>query len=189
MADVAEMFDSGEEGASAPSDKLEILHKHLDEATALEQEIEDLTTTLAALQQSARDFRERRIPELMTELGMSSLVRNGWKVEIKDFVSGSLPKDEEARQKAIKWLDDHEAGDLLKTDVKLQFARGSHETAKELHERLIREGFAASIESGVHAASLQAFARERIKSGEDIDTETLGLYTGKHAKFKLIEKK
>lgn len=178
-----EDFDPGEEGASAPSDKLEVLHKQLDEATALEEQLEQLDADAAAARTALNDLKTKRIPELMVELQMTDLTRNGWKVKLNDFVSGSLPKEEGPRQRAIDWLEKHDGGALIKTEISLTFAKSQHDEAKKLADRLAGEGFAAEIASGVHAATLQAFARERLKNGEAVDTDVLGLYTGQVVKI------
>jgi hypothetical protein len=188
MVDVND-FDLAEEGASAPSDKLEVLHKQLDEATALEELLEQLNADASAAQSTLNALKTKLIPETMLELQMSELTRNGWKVKIADFVSGSLPKEEGPRQKAIDWLEKHEGGALIKTEISLTFAKSQHEEAKKLAERLAADGFAAEIASGVHASTLQAFARERLKNGEAVDTEVLGLYTGQVAKIDKVKEK
>lgn len=182
MVDVSD-FDPAEEGASAPSDKLEVLHKNLDEAVALEIQLEQLDADAAAARSTLNELKTKRIPELLVELQMTELVRDGWKVKLADFVSGSLPKEDGPRQKAIDWLEANDGGALIKTDISLTFAKSQHDEAKALAERLAAEGFAAEMSSGVHASTLQAFARERLKNGEPVDTEVLGLYTGQIAKI------
>jgi hypothetical protein len=182
MVDVSD-FDPAEEGASAPSDKLEVLHKNLDEAVALEIQLEQLEADASAARSALNDLKTKRIPELLVELQMPDLTYKGWKVKLADFVSGSLPKDEGPRQKAIEWLEQHDGGALIKTEIGLVFAKSQHDEAKALAERLAAEGFAAQISSGVHASTLQSFVRERLKNGEEVDTEVLGIYTGQIAKI------
>lgn len=182
MVDVSD-FDPAEEGASAPSDKLEVLNKYLDEATAFEVQLEQLEADAAVARTALNELKTKRIPELMVELQMTDLTRNGWKVKLAEFVSGSLPKEEGPRQKAIDWLEAHEGGALIKTDISLTFAKSQHDEAKALAARLATDGFAVELTSGVHASTLQAFARERLKNGEPVDTEVLGLYTGQIAKI------
>lgn len=184
-----EDFDLGEEGANTPSDKLEVLHKNLDEATALEEQLEQLDADAAAARSALNDLKTKRIPELMAELQVSELTRNGWKVKVADFVSGSLPKEDEPRSKAIAWLEAHEGGALIKTDLSMAFAKSQHDEAKALADKLAAEGFAVQLTSGVHASTLQAFARERLKNGEAVDTEVLGLFTGQVAKIDRVKEK
>jgi len=87
----------------------------------------------------------------------------------------------------MDWLEANEGGSLIKTDVALAFTKSQHNEAIDLARRLEEQGFAPSVQSGVHAQTLQAFARERIRNGDQIDTDVLGLYTGKVAKLKRTE--
>lgn len=176
-------FDIGGGAEQSAPKTLETLHKFLEEAVALEELVEQQEADLKAAKGALNALKTQRVPDLMTELMMEEVVWNGWKVKINDFVSGSLPSDPEKRAKAIQWLEAHEAGGLIKTEVKVEFGKSQHNEALAVASDLERDGFAPKVDSGVHASTLQAFARERIKNGEPIDTELLGLYTGKIAKF------
>ena len=57
-----------------------------------------------------------------------------------------------------------------------------YEQAVKLYDALAVDGMAATLETSVHAQTLQAFARKRLEKGEVIDTEALGLYVGKVVK-------
>lgn len=175
--------------AEAPMGPLVAL---LTEAAKLEVAVEDLEAQLKAAKASLHALTTTRIPEMMlNEMSMletSFMVGNRqWKVAIKDFVAGSLPKeDAEKRALAIKWLETHEGGDLIKTEITITFNREEHARAKALAERLRKAGFTPQLESSVHASTLKSFALERLRSGAEIDAETLGLHVGKLAKFTLV---
>ena len=175
--------------AEAPMGPLVAL---LTEAAKLEVAVEDLEAQLKAAKASLHALTTTRIPEMMlNEMSMletSFMVGNRqWKVAIKDFVAGSLPKeDAEKRALAIKWLEAHEGGDLIKTEITITFNREEHARAKALAERLRKAGFTPQLESSVHASTLKSFALERLRSGAEIDAETLGLHVGKLAKFTLV---
>lgn len=175
-----------QEGASAPSDALERLNAKLAEAIELKVAVDQMEEDLKAAKQQLNLINTTVIPDMMAELGMEECTQNGWQVKVNDFVSGSLPKDEERRAKAVRWLEEHEAGDLLKTALSVNFSRSQHNEALDLFEELKEDGFAAALDSTVHPQTLMAFARERIKNGEPIDTEALGLYTGRVAKYKRV---
>lgn len=183
-----EEFDVAAE-EDAPQDKLDQLHKMLEEAIDLEALLEQSEETAKAVRSALHKLRTGKIPDLMAELQLGDTTFRGWKVNVDDFVSGSLPKDPAKRQKAIEWLDEHEAGGLIKTKVAVEFGREQREEAMETYERLNGGGLAVSINSDVHAQTLQSFARTRIKDGDEIDTEALGLFTGKIAKMKRVKEK
>lgn len=177
----AEEFDVG---ASAPSDKLEQLHELLEEAIALEGAVAQMEDDLKAARSALHALRTGRIPDMMAELQMDEVTFKGWSVKVDDFVSGSLPKDASKRAKAIEWLEANDGAGLIKTDVSVSFGRSEREQASSLWHSLESDGLPASLVSSVHAQTLQAFARQRIRDGDPIEPETLGLYVGKVAKMK-----
>jgi hypothetical protein len=181
-------FDLGNGAAQAAPDTLANLNASLEEAVALELMCEQMEEDLKAAKKTLQAMKTGRIPDLMAEMQMEECVHNGWRVKIADFVSGSLPADPDKRARAIIWLEQNEGGGLIKTEVSIEFGKSQHDEAIEIAEQLKAEGYAPKVDSGVHSATLQAFARERIKNGDSIDTEVLGLYTGKVAKFGKVKK-
>jgi hypothetical protein len=177
-------FDFETEGAaSAAPANLDLLNSKLDEAVSLKEMVDQMEEDLAAAKKQLYVLNTIALPDLMAELGVDEMTRNGWKVKVTDFMSGTLPKEEDKRAKAIKWLEDHDAASLIKTDISVTFGRDSHEEALSIAQRLIDEGYAPTVNSGVHPQALAAFGRERLKNGEELDTELLGLFAGKVAKY------
>lgn len=180
-------FSFEEQGeASASPDALGRLNKVLETTLQLKDHADQLEEDLKATKQQLQHLNTQIIPDMMAELGMEKVVQRGWEVKVDEFVSGTLPKPEGLRKAAIDWLVDHEAGDLLKTHLSVDFTRNQHNEALNLASQIEEQGFAPKVESTVHPQTLMAFARERIKNGEPIDTEVLGLYTGRVAKFKKV---
>ena len=174
------------EGAQAPSDALTRLNTKIGEAIELKQVVDQLEEDLKAAKQQLQLINTSVLPDMMAEIGVEKIVQNGWEVKVSDFVSGSLPKDDVRKAAAIRWLEDHDAGELLKTSLSVDFSRSQHNEALNLAGSIEQQGFAPKVESTVHPQTLAAFARERIKSGEAIDTEVLGLYTGRVAQYKNV---
>ncbi len=173
--------------ASASPDLLGTLHKTLEEAVQLEGIVAQLESDLRAAKASLHAVTTNRIPDLMSELQLERLTYRGWKVKVVDFVNGSLPKGEAARAKAVAWLIDNDGASIIKTDVRVSFGRAQHADALGVAKRLVDDGFAPTVDSGVHASTLCAWARERIKSGEPLDIDTLGLFTGRTARFSQVK--
>jgi hypothetical protein len=104
---------------------------------------------------------------------------------------GSLPKpsddsDEEGKAKraaAIRWLEENGAVNLIKTDLVVSFDKSQHNVALDTQQMLIERGLPASITSGVHPMSLQAFVKEALKNGDEIPLELLGLDAGRVVKI------
>ena len=185
MGGIAEEFDvGGGGGEKSPPDSLARLTDMARELLQMEEVVEQMESDLKAAKSSLQSMRTGRIPDLMNEIGIGSITVNNRTVELFDFVSGSLPKDPERRLKAINWLESVGAGGLLKTEVSVEFSRNQHNTALALADDLRNQGFAPIALSNIAPQTLLKFARDRIASGEEIDFDILGLYTGKVAKVK-----
>lgn len=187
MKDASELFEAAG-SATADPNLLERLNKAADELLAMEDAVAQMEEDLKGAKTALNLLRTKTMPELMNEAQMDSFTRNGRVVEVSDFVSGSLPKEEDKREKAIKWLETHDGAGLIKTSVGLSFGRGQHNEALALVADLKARELEPTVETGVHAATLQAFARERLKKGAEIDTDVLGLYTGRVVKVKEAKK-
>lgn len=168
--------------APIPEDKLELLTAKAHLMVTLEEDIERMGEALKEVTKALHDLRTRQVPDLMMELQVDSLTLKGFKIAVGDFVSGSLPKDPDKRQKAFAWLDTHDASGLIVTDVEVSFPRSEREKAKEVANYLWAMDLPAKLNSNVHPQTLAKFARDKLKSGEAIDLETLGLFSGKIAK-------
>ena len=181
-------FDPGVDGeASASPDTLVQLRASIKDMIDLEGVIEVLEGDLKAAKQSLQSLRTGRLPDLMAEIQSDHFTHDGWDVKLSDFVSGSLPKDPEKREAAIKWLEAHDASGLIKTELKVMFGRSEYKEAMAQADELITDGHAVDVSSGVHTQTLHQFARERIRGGDEIDFEVLGLYTGKVVKAKKVK--
>ncbi len=165
------------------------LYRQLGEVTSLIATVDQLEADLKAAKAELHRLRADVIPDYMAQIAISELTWNGFNVTVDDFVSGSLPKGGKERAEAIKWLEDHDAGGLITTDVSVKFPRSQHLEAVKIANRLKKDGFAPSLQSTVHAQTLQAYARERMRNGESVPQLTLGLYIGKVAKIKPVESK
>jgi hypothetical protein len=190
MSDVADEFDVGTDGeASASPDALVNLRESIQTMIDLEENIAIMEDDLKAAKHSLQSIRTGRLPDLMAEIQSDHFTHDGWECKLNDFVSGSLPKDPVRRAAAIDWLERNEAEGLIKTDVKVVFGRSQYDEAVEVADNLMQEGHAVDVSSGVHAQTLQAFARERIRNGDEIDCELLGLYSGKVVKATKVKTK
>jgi len=176
-----------EEGAEAPSNDsaLKRVMSIADEIVSTELQIDALEESLKDLKGRGNHLKTVELPDLMAECGMTSVrTTSGHTIEIQDFVQGSLPKDPMRRKVAIDWLATNGAADLIKNEVSVEFGKTEHNRAKDLAEHLRQQGFPVNESESVHPQTLLAFARERMRSGEDIPLEDLGLFSGRTAKVK-----
>ena len=110
---------------------------------------------------------------------------SGVTIKVEDFVSGSLPKESGKRDAAIKWLEANDGGDIIKNEISLSFEKSQHNEALALASDIRAQGYEVDVTSGVHPQTLMAWARERLKGGEALEPETLGLFVGRKASYKV----
>ena len=80
-----------------------------------EDEIANLEEQLKSKKAEADDISSRVIPELLAEQGLSEIkLADGSKVTVKKEFRCTLPKDEDRRVAAYKWLRDQGLGDIIK---------------------------------------------------------------------------
>jgi hypothetical protein len=193
--DMSDVFNS-ETAAPAAASSLEKVVTLAEEAKALEDHIASINELLKAAQGRFNEIRLTELPTLMAEIGIKDFAtapdEEGKYTEIKvgDFVGGSLPKEPDKRAAAIAYLEqDEDRASLVKTQLAMEFGKGEHNMALSLAEELREKGFTVNLESGVHAGTLQAFAREALRNGDEIDCEKLGLFHGTKADIKIKKAK
>jgi hypothetical protein len=166
------------------ADQLKDLAVLVNKAVGIKSQIDEAEEYVKSLKQELRTLEMNQIPLLMAEAGVSEFkTDDGSKVTIKDIVSGSLPKDPMERQKALEWIESQDAGDLIKNTVAVELGRGSHNEAGAIKDFLHQMGVEFKSDETVHPQTLAAWARERMKKGEDVPADLLGLFIGRAAKI------
>ena len=166
----------------------------------IENEINRLDELLKQKKQDLKMLAEQDLPDLMQELNIRDFtLSNGAKVSVKDVITASVPsqgaidraKDESQRaelairqQQCFEWLRDNKAGDLIKSNVEVQFGRDEDEAcsafAEELRERQIYYKRAV----GVHPQTLNSFIKERMSEGKEVPMEMFRVYAGRRANIR-----
>jgi hypothetical protein len=180
------LFDH-EEGAQAPSDNANFkrMMDMAKEIAETEAQIEAMEETLKDLKGRNNRMKTLDLPDMMAEYGMTAIkLESGQTVEVSDFVQGSLPKDLERRKAAIDWLAANGAVDLIKNEVSVEFTKTQHNLAKATAQKLREDGLNVIEQETVHPQSLLAFAREKMRNGEEIPLEQIGLFSGRTVKIK-----
>lgn len=151
---------------------------------AAEDEIERLIEEQEAKSKELARLRVDLIPSLMHELGFAKVTaEDGSSVEIKPIVQAALPKDEEKKARALKWLRDSGCGDVIKNEVSCAFGRGEDELAERAIEQLKILGADVVRKISVHPQTLSALVRSMREDGRPVDSESLTLYEGEVAKI------
>ena len=177
------------------SDSLKEVKRLAIEAKNIDLDIADLEERLSSKKEQKRVLLEKKIPDLLLELGMPSLEVSaqgnlpGFKVEIAPFYDANIAVGwaEPKRKAAFQALRDHDAGDLIKQEVSLTFHKGQDDVAQKVLASLKEQGLKPSVKETVHQATLKAWLKERITSGEPTpDLDLIGGRVGSKAKLKDI---
>ena len=150
---------------------------------ALDEEREELEARLKVVKEELRDIDEKTFPDLFDEVGVSSITIGNRKIEVLEKLYGSLPSKEDDRERALEELDKFEGLGILKAEVKVTYTKGEAEIAKQLQDRLLAQGVAATLNESAHPQTYQAWAREQLAAGRNIDLEVLGLYNRRFIKI------
>jgi hypothetical protein len=186
--DPAAAFDLPQTSAAGDDATLARLRSLIQQRITLEERIEKGEAHLKKLKEEARRLSEKDIPDLMTTIQSTNFDHAGWQIKLVEKVDGSLPKEPEKRLAAIRWLEEHGGDGIITTAVSVNFARSQREEALEASKLLTVLGHSPKVDSSVHPMTLAAFARERLKKGEPLDADVLGLYVRNVAEVKPVKK-
>jgi hypothetical protein len=155
---------------------------------ALEVKIDKTEEDLLALKKSLRDISEFKLPELMTEIGMSEFkLVNGAKITIQPICNGKM--DDTNREPCIDWLVENGHGAILKSTLELNFNKGEkldYEAISALINGALKQldlQYKQKLDRGVHYATLNAFIKEQITNGEQFPMELFKVYLGRKTKI------
>jgi hypothetical protein len=183
-------IDAFDEGPAVNDANLEALLKQAEELIGLENQIADLEGLLKRLSGRANELKTQAIPDKMAEIGLSEFATpDGGKLNVEEFVSGTLPRDPDKRAEAIKQIESWDAAEVIKNEINLSFSRSQHNEAMALAEDLRQKGFDCEVTSSVHPQTYLALIRERLAEGEPIDTDVMGVFVGRRAKITLPKAK
>lgn len=164
----------------------------------LEEEISIIELSLKHKKQDLNKLANQDLPDLMQELNMKDFtLNNGAKVEVQDVTSGSIPSagaiqkakgDDKAelemrQQQCFDWLRANKAGDLIKSNVEVQFGRDEDQACNNFTDELRERNLFYRRAVGVHHGSLNSFIRERLTDGKDVPQDLFKLFMGRRAKI------
>ena len=143
----------------------------------IEDEIERTEELLKNLKTMADDIGSRVIPELLAEQGLSSIkLSDGSSVTVKREYRCTLPKEDDRRELAYKWLRDQSLGDIIKNNVSVTFGRGEDDKAQQLLDLAASNGFQPQQKSDVAWNTLTALFQERVESGLDMPSDVFSTW-------------
>jgi sulfur transfer complex TusBCD TusB component (DsrH family) len=183
MGDLNERIMQG--APLAPPDLLQRISKVATSAVHLEQMVKIGEEELDKLRKQLNDLRFVQLPDLMQEAGLASFkLTDNSTVSVDDYVQGSLPKAKPERDAAIIVLEQAGGEALIRNQVIADFEKKEHNEAIAIAQELQARGLHVRVQQDVHHATLQAFVREKLKRGEQLAWEKLGIFVGRRATIK-----
>jgi len=154
------------------------LNSLVDAQLAAEQSVADLEEQLKKAKGKVVGISEHDIPDLMEEMGLSEFrTVSGLRVKIKEaiYANTSPSKDPERHAAAMKWLEDHNHGGLIKRLISVGFNRDQEDAAAALCEKLEGEEYNVNKTNSVHPSSLRSWVNKMLEAGEDIPMDLFGV--------------
>ena len=192
MSEAIDADLEAELGVQAPStDQLADLKVHIDKHNELSSMIEQMEETVKSWKADLHLLVTVTIPECMASAGVSDFTTaDGYKVAIKDFLNGSLPKEGSPnREFALEFVQKAGGTNIIKETFEVALAKGAVEQAAKVQAILTEAKIPFSRELSIHAQTYCAFFRELmqdperlIEIGEELPFDRLGLYAGRAAK-------
>lgn len=140
-----------------------------------EDAVSKAETDLAQKKEALRRIQEDLLPDLMTEIGMTSFkLENGRQVTIKDGIAASISKKNQAP--AFSWLRDHNLGDIIKNEIIITFGRGEVDRANKMYQNVIEAGLPCARKASVHHNTLKSVLTEQLEKGVDIPFDLFGIH-------------
>ena len=170
-------FESHVDSAPKAPATVERFNALIKEAEDLNSQLIELDATYSQLLSRYNHIVATEMPQLMLELQTTEWVNeNGTRVRIKDFIAGSLPKEPDARAKAIEWLEENGGKELIRSELVVPFSKSQHNAALAITDDIKKQGYGAELTSNVNAKQLQALGNAKLKAGEDLPLKLLGLF-------------
>lgn len=166
-------FESFSEDPGRVSESnLTFLAEKAAELNQLNNKLEDLNRQAKDVSLEIKRMNEEIIPNYMQELGLSEIkLSNGAKVTVKQQIFASIKKENEGQ--AFQWLEDHGHGDLIKTELKVNFGKGELDKAHNLRLVLRDMDIDAAVKPTVHWQTLRAFAKEQMEKGVQLPEDLI----------------
>jgi hypothetical protein len=93
------------------------------------------------------------------------------------------PELELRQQQCFDWLRGNNAGDLIKSNVEVQFSKGEDEACNEFTKELRERNLFYRRAVGVHHGRLNSFIKEQLADGKDVPHDLFKIYVGRKAKL------
>lgn len=191
--------DYGDDAEQPSESAKELMGKLVVRVLLLEREIEQAEESLKEKKKELEKYEKDQLPVLMDDLGTTLWgTRAGLKVELKEELRGSFPKDEARRREAFDYLIKDGNEGYIRHEVVINLGRDSHETVRKILDFLKAEGIdkIAEVTHGetINHQQMMAYLREELRNskneehedfGKEVPLELFGTFVERIAKIKL----
>ncbi len=188
--DNAELF---EDSTKASDKDLKDISKVVTEYLELEGELLALGEALKNTSEKLNKIKSDTLPALMAKAGTSGFIdaASGMEVKIADWMSCKWPKaDPDNLKKALAWLKENKALDLIKCNISAAFGTKEAATARKFAKEIAKTGKATvELEESVHSQTLGKYIRECLAGRKKVPLEVFSVETGKWAEVKPVKGK
>lgn len=173
---------------SIPNNLMTVLTQLADELVDADKAVEEAERILEERKAVRKDLVENRIPTAAEGLEGRFKLSDGRHLEVKEEIRASIAG--EKKGPAIKWLDDHDYGHIVKRQIIIEFGKDSQEEVDELmstlqeHQKKTARILPIKEKFDVHHMTLTSWVKERLSEGEELPKETFGIYHQKIARVK-----
>jgi hypothetical protein len=145
------------------------------EALALTDDSDALSEKEKANAKRLKEIRVKALPDLLAQFGASAWEGDGMRVALATVVKGAISAAPDT-DKALGLLRQYGFPGGVVTTMTVEFGPGESDLATQI-ATLLGETFhrEVALERKVHSSTLQAFGREKLATGSDLDLRQIGL--------------
>lgn len=154
-------------------------------ALELKAHIAQVEEQLTHLNKELSVIETINLPQALQEAGITEFaMNNGAKIEIKDIIRNGLSKDPAQRDNTFMYVMANGGQEIIKDHFEVDYSKGQYDDAIALRHLLQRNNIHFYEFESIHAQTLWAFLREKLREGEIPPFDDMGLYYAKHAEVK-----
>lgn len=165
--------------ASGPSNSLAVLSQLAQEQLSAEREVARLEELLKKAQDVLKDIAEKRLPEMLDELGVKAFdLSDGTQIKIKETIRVNV--SEANRPKAINWLTGLGKSGVVKAEMAFHFGKGEDDRAarvlaavEQVDPQLAKD---ANVKKSVAPATMRALVIECLEQGVDVPMDVINVH-------------
>jgi len=186
LSDLELMASDSDEASPKSAASLEQVKTKAQRLIELENELSDIAIREKQLKKERAQIRIRDLPEMMFELGLTSIGVGNKVVEIEDMIEGKLPKEPEPLKAACDWLVDNREGGVIKRKLELELPKGDAVMEQRVVDALnaISPKLDPRVVPTVHFKTYEALCKRLVRSGAEIPKDVLGIFVGHIARVK-----